>query len=953
VRGDFALKPPASLKAAKTAGKRVSSLAVTSAIPDTPLIDIRTTNLKLLLIVALLIVPVAHSQTILYEFESPARNPTSQLVQFGDYLYATTPAGGIHDCGAIIKVDPQSGETSVAASFDCGETGREPEGALVASGSFLYGTASSDAIYSYGRVVRFDPATGVLSKFVEFTNGSQGYLPRGALIVKDSFLYGTTYQGGNGKGNVFKVSLDDGTLTTVASFNGSNGEHPREALVEFGGSLYGTTDSGGTGYGTIFKIDPATGSLTSIHQFGSAACFPFGALVASGGFLYGTTSGGATSRGSVFKFDPAGLGISTVATFNLTNGGAPEAGLLPDGEYLYGTTRIGGTGYGSLGRGSVFKIDLATETLTTMSFFNGANGAFPSSSLIAVGSKLYGTTVGGGAGSLGTVFTIDLETNLISTLWSANAVGAPYGPHDDLVEHESKLLGVAAEGGANGVGAIFEVDPISHGLTVRASFGETVGATPRGLLRVGSHYYGTVGGYEGEPGAVFKFDPSTNTVSKFASFPISSATLGGPPRSGLVSDGSFLYGVASNGPTGFGTVYKVSLSTGAIGLLAALNGVAGKYPTDSLMLSGSFLYGAAPSGGSNNCGTVFRVNVATGELTAVRSFETADGCSPNGGLLLGDSFAFGATRGNVSYPPNTNLPYGAIFRLNLESGDSNIVAPFSSQTGDLANGYLIAHGPFLFGTAAYGGPSYFWGTVFRIDPENGEIVRLVAFDHSNGAIPKGRLLATDALLYGTTTRGGSKGGGVVFAVDHNVEPIGKPENVTAAGGAETVPLSWDAVVGATSYEISRDGTSKAYFTTSGTTFQDVTASSNSNYCYKVRARTSRGTSGYGRDFASTVVYADDPLVAGSTLIRAEHVTQLRGAINGIRTAIGLQPWSFTDASLSGQPVKALHLLELRSALNEARMDVGLSQLSFTNPPIDPTGSAIKAVDFLELRPATR
>jgi uncharacterized repeat protein (TIGR03803 family) len=918
--------------------------------PGTPLIDIRLTCRTLLLAVVLSTVPVANSQTIIYEFESPARNPTSQPVSFGAHLYATTPAGGIHDCGAIIKVDPETGESSVAASFDCGETGREPEGALVASGSFLYGTAT-DTNSSYGRVVRFDPATGVLSNFVEFQNGGQGYRPRGALIVKDSFLYGTTYQGGNsGQGSVFKVSLDDGTLTTLASFNGANGRHPREALVEFDGNLYGTTEEGGAGYGTIFKIDPVTGSLTSLHQFGSAR-FPFGALVASGGFLYGTTVNSTSSWGTVFKFDPVGLGISTVATFDLPNGGAPEAGLLLDGTYLYGTTRIGGTGNDGLGRGSVFKIDLATETLTTMSFFDGANGAFPSSSLTAVGAKLYGTTEGGGAGSLGTIFSIDPVTNLISTLWSANAAGVPYGPHDELVDHESMLLGITAEGGANGVGAIFEIDPDSHDLTVRASFGETVGMTPRGLLRVGSHYYGTVEGYGGGLGGVFRFDPSTNSVSRFASFS-HVGNLGGPPRSGLVSDESFLYGVASNGPTGFGFVYKVNQSTGEISLLASLTESSGEYAKDTLTLSGPFLYGSAPSGSAGNCGAVFRVNVATGELTAIRSFATTEGCSPNGGLFLSDSFAFGTTKGNVNYPPYTNLPHGAIFRLDLDSGDFKTVAPFSWATAYFPNGHLIPFGPFLLGTAFSGGPS-FLGSVFRIDPENGEIVRLIAFDFGNGAQPKGRLLAKDSLIYGTTTRGGSKGGGVVFSVDPNVEPIGEPQNVVATAAAGTVQLSWDGVIGATSYEIARSGSSGAYFTVSGTTFQDVTAASNANYSYRIRANTSRGTSGYGRDFASTMVFADDPLTEGSTPIRAEHVTQLRSAINGIRTAVGLQAWSFTDESLSGQPVKAVHLQELRSALNEARTDVGLSELTFTNPSIDPLASAITAVDFLELRAGTR
>jgi uncharacterized repeat protein (TIGR03803 family) len=53
-------------------------------------------------------------------------------------------------------------------------------------------------------------------------------------------------------------------------------------------------------------------------------------------------------------------------------------------------------------------LDLNTDVLTTLASFNSTDGANPAASLILSGSTLYGTTLSGGTNGDGTVFSINL-----------------------------------------------------------------------------------------------------------------------------------------------------------------------------------------------------------------------------------------------------------------------------------------------------------------------------------------------------------------------------------------------------------------------------------------------------------------------------------------------------------------------------------------------------------------
>ena len=106
----------------------------------------------------------------------------------------------------------------------------------------------------------------------------------------------------------------------------------------------------------------------------------------------------------------------------------PAAGLVraTDGS-LYGTTANGGTN----DLGTVYKVDGESGLVTTLINFTGVAGANPGSTPLAplifgTDGKLYGTTSEGGANNFGTVFRVSVSgvMELLYAFGTNNSDGA-------------------------------------------------------------------------------------------------------------------------------------------------------------------------------------------------------------------------------------------------------------------------------------------------------------------------------------------------------------------------------------------------------------------------------------------------------------------------------------------------------------------------------------------------
>jgi uncharacterized repeat protein (TIGR03803 family) len=212
-----------------------------------------------------------------------------------------------------------------------------------------------------------------------------------------------------------------------------DGGYPESHLIfDSAGNLYGTTFGGGKtrggcgfsgGCGVVFKLKPNTDggwteSVLYSFIFERGGYSEAGLIFDQVGNLYGTTFyGGPLDGGAVFELTPNSDGSwkqKVLHNFNrFQQGVEPNAGVIFDqaGD-LYGTVRFGGSNgcaYGS-GCGVVFKLVQNPKggwSETVLQLFFDHPGADPVAGVILdAAGNLYGTTVGDGTATFGSVFEI-------------------------------------------------------------------------------------------------------------------------------------------------------------------------------------------------------------------------------------------------------------------------------------------------------------------------------------------------------------------------------------------------------------------------------------------------------------------------------------------------------------------------------------------------------------------
>jgi uncharacterized repeat protein (TIGR03803 family) len=317
----------------------------------------------------------AGAPTTIYNFCSKegcpdGLNPIAGLVlAANEESYGITANGGAHYDGAVFMVTPK-GNVATIASFDDTD-GSQPTATLTQGidGNF-YGTTSGGGKYNSGSVFQMTPS-GVITTLYSFCSRSgfpDGSSPQASLtLATDGNFYVTTLNGGSAisnAGTVFKIT-PKGVLTTIYNFCSQSPCNDRESpwgnLVQHpNGNFYGTTYNGGivgsSGVyaGTVFEIT-STGHLTTLYSFCSQPeCADgsnprAGLTLGSDGNLYGVTEydGYPNCCGTIFKITPTGSTLTTLHTFNGSDGSLPEGGLVQaTSGVFYGTTGAGGTGVG-------------------------------------------------------------------------------------------------------------------------------------------------------------------------------------------------------------------------------------------------------------------------------------------------------------------------------------------------------------------------------------------------------------------------------------------------------------------------------------------------------------------------------------------------------------------------------------------------------------------------------
>jgi uncharacterized repeat protein (TIGR03803 family) len=300
--------------------------------------------------------------TVLHQFAgTDGTTPQAALVQGADGNFYGTTLDSNTGYGTLFKVS-SSGTFNSLYTFTGQMDGGSPDTSLLlaSDGNFYGVTEDGGGSANNGTVYRMTPA-GVVTPIYSFT-GSQGRIFYSDLVEgADGNLYGMNLSLCPNKnaqcGNIFQLTKA-GVYSVFYQFtDGADGSIPVGGLVlGTDGNFYGTTYAGlynttsSTKDGTLFKLTPA-GVLTTLHTFVDSEGYgPRGSLaLGPDGLLYGVTQYGATGCGSL---PTCGIlfSISTSGTFQIvhdfidsTNGFTPVKGLLlAKDNNFYGTMTNGG-----------------------------------------------------------------------------------------------------------------------------------------------------------------------------------------------------------------------------------------------------------------------------------------------------------------------------------------------------------------------------------------------------------------------------------------------------------------------------------------------------------------------------------------------------------------------------------------------------------------------------------
>jgi uncharacterized repeat protein (TIGR03803 family) len=370
------------------------------------------------------------------------------------------------------------------------------------------------------------------------------------------------------------------------------------------------------------------------------------------------------------------------------------------------------------------------------SFTGGQDGANPEAGVTLGGTgTLYGTTYGGGAAGVGTVYQLKQKGSnwIFSPLYSfgGNSDGAHPLARVIIHPYSGVLFGTTYSGGSSYFGTVFQLAPPASACrtalcpwteTVLYSFTGPDGGRPGygdlsmdpdyyqlyGTTILGNGGYGVV--YEVKDIVLYRFSGSDGANPYGGLFPVWA----------LDESPSYLYGTTyGGGLSNFGTVFELTRQGSGYTEQVLYNftgGSDGSYPVAGPIFGGGGMYGSTTNGGSGGGGTVFELTPSGGGWTCslLYSFTGGAGCGPGGPLVMD---AAGNLYGATLCDGANNL--GSVFKLT-PSGNSWTYTSLHDFTGgnDGARPYgnvvFDANGN-LYGTAASGG-SHGDGVVWEITP---------------------------------------------------------------------------------------------------------------------------------------------------------------------------------------------------------------------------------------------
>jgi subtilisin family serine protease len=320
--------------------------------------------------------------------------------------------------------------------------------------------------------------------------------------------------------------------------------------------------------------------------------------------------------------------------------------------------------------------------------------------------------------------------------------------------------------------------------------------------------------------------------------------------------------------------------------------------------------------------------------------------------------------GNEAYLNGTSSP-GCVSEV-LEVGatmKNDTVAGFSSSAADIdflapGDGYSANTG--ILSSVVGGGYNTMWGTSMAAPHVAGAIAILRAMVPTAPVEYLRHLLAITGSPVTDARNGVSKPRlNIVAALNQiitDTQAPSAPSNLTATTvTTSSATIAWTASTdndAVAYYQVSRRPTVNDDWQFLGRTsvpqYSDTGLMSNTAFQYRVEAFDYWANVSSATMVVTAMQFTDALLLVGETEVRAVHVTELRSAVNAVRTCAGLTQASWTNTVVPGSIVQAVDVQELRDRLAPALTALGITAPSYTDTPLA-SGITIKKAHISEVR----
>jgi len=624
-------------------------------------------------------------------FFQPTTSPNNgntpvHLLQLSDGSFALTCSlGATSNRGSVLFIS--SAGVMTQAVLMTTTSGHVPQGVVETASGDLWGLARSGTSANAGSIFSLTRA-GVLSVLHAFSSASPGNvnghrptLP--PVLGPDGKLYGSVDAGGSSNFGAV-VSYDAGNglqkLRDFSSSTASIGAVPGYLALGNDGNLYGlTVIRGPNNAGTLFGLNNS-GTVVFSKPFGGVQGSAPSALTEGqdGNIYWMNVDGGASNAGEVMKFIRHGSSVTSMGSFDASVNGNPTLLparnspfiLLPDGQLLASVP----TG--------IMRVNPLTSAIARLATFNNSiHGWSPGGGLLRLSDgTVYGATTLLAANSIGSLFSFTEASGVTSLVpLSSSTTGSAVA---GLTEAANGNVYYVAQSGPSTFGGVFHFNPAGSATAMATmSSSATYGHTPTSLMRGNDGYlYGTTrSAGAGAVGGIFRFDPSTSSLSHVTAM---TTATGASPEGPLIQeeDGSLIGTAPTGGTFDGGTLFKTSLA-GDVTVLHHFEETSGHNPQYGVIRgSDGDLYGGTYH--QYGVATIYRVTYLPPEILSILPAQAPPGAAIT---ITGKHFAKTSRVqfGNLDAPSfslDSNTQITAVVPAGFRAGSISITNPLGTGT---------------------------------------------------------------------------------------------------------------------------------------------------------------------------------------------------------------------------------------------------------------------------------